>query len=502
MSTETVVSVPHIVSGREQSPALDVLAFVSDHLRHVGGLCLSYGIKQISYVRNSWESSNLCDKITRIALSPFVGLLACAWLLSGTASTLFSYAVRIPLTAAEHQNYVKLFRLTQRSGDFSPPDRNAVQILSLNIMGIPGFGCTLNDMPPCDDRVDGIARLIAEENPDIVLLQEAFMDVYAQRIFSRISPEYRYMVHQAEGGRFNALMGGSGLVVISKYPIEDIAVRQYQYKDHLEGERLQTKSAVAATISCNGRQICVGTTHLQSAGAMQPFSVRNELKEALQTVDELAQKTNDVAVKLLIGDMNFDSVEGIYREADSHNSTHILIHRDETGECRLLDVNGSVPSGWSVVEFLRAEPYAGVLQSDGSWLPSRSLALEQEAFHRWNPVFPTTQNFDSTSTWIITQPPAERGCDASSQIWIIPKEMRPDREVLIEQRHYGLYANASLRSIQLTGQYMLDWCFRSKPAADGTIRVETEIVGTGADQKSWLDTVSDHKALRCTITGL
>jgi hypothetical protein len=229
------------------------------------------------------------------------------------------------------------------------------------------------------------------------------------------------------------------------------------------------------------------------------------MKESLRTVDQLAEQSKGVCLKLLMGDMNFDPQEGIYQEVSIEESSHVLIQRNGSDEKKLIEKGVAIPSGWNLNRYLQAKIRAGFLLSSRSWKPSKAFPREKirgsKYDRHWISVLPKTSVEASVTTSLTLDGPG-RGEEKCSYIFIISRNKSADSCKRHGKYVFDLYKQADLEKVTLIGQRMIDWCFGAVSSKASEIEIESKVVQIGSLSGSWLDSVSDHKPILCTVRGL
>jgi endonuclease/exonuclease/phosphatase family metal-dependent hydrolase len=183
---------------------------------------------------------------------PVATLRPLARLVSGSVTLLALLLCAGPLAASPSDGVAPAILQTATSRSFE------FVVLTYNIRSLP----MLRDA----DRMREIGRILADrrrrgEEPDVVLLQEAFSSD-AERIRSRAG--YRYQVLGNGKGQSLLLDNPSGLEILSDYPI----VTQYgrRFDDCAGADCFVTKSVIGATLAIPGLPVPlrIFTTHLQS----------------------------------------------------------------------------------------------------------------------------------------------------------------------------------------------------------------------------------------------
>ena len=103
--------------------------------------------------------------------------------------------------------------------------------------------------------------------PDVICLQEMF-DVGAQDVVVEgLRKEYPYMVRDI--GKKHWPFMGSGLMVLSKHPIADVAY--HRFSNALGDESLANKGVCIARIRKNGKLIDIANTHTQAGSSLGKY---------------------------------------------------------------------------------------------------------------------------------------------------------------------------------------------------------------------------------------
>jgi endonuclease/exonuclease/phosphatase family metal-dependent hydrolase len=153
------------------------------------------------------------------------------------------------------------------------------------------------------ERAVLIADYVLEIDPDIVVLQEAFMKETRMQIETRLSGTYPF---QADLTKSGVLKANSGIWMLSKYPIlqQDFIV----YTSKKGSDRFSKKGATFARFDIQGKKMQLICTHTQSSS--KHHAVRARQFTQLKTT--LADRYFDEQIpQFIAGDLNvnyFDSV--------------------------------------------------------------------------------------------------------------------------------------------------------------------------------------------------
>lgn len=134
---------------------------------------------------------------------------------------------------------------------------------------------------------------------DVVCMQEVFLSE-AEQFFAALPHP-----HKARETNHNTLrpftVGGSGLGIASRFPLERHAVRGFA-RPQLGSERFARKGSLHAVLSMpDARPLHIVTTHMQSGYTERAGTVRIEQMRELRSIVDAAPRGDDV---LLCGDFN------------------------------------------------------------------------------------------------------------------------------------------------------------------------------------------------------
>jgi endonuclease/exonuclease/phosphatase family metal-dependent hydrolase len=161
-----------------------------------------------------------------------------------------------------------------------------IKVLVFNTWGVP---LITED----HQRFPNTMKQIEELNPDVVVLTEVFTKKGKRNFISTQYP------HQAQGGRAFPRPVGSGLRILSKFPIHNRAT--LTFNNCKKSDCLSKKGAVLVTLtSPTGKLFNLVATHLNSAGGAE---TRNS---QLNQLARFAEDYEDAqAPTLIAGDFNF-----------------------------------------------------------------------------------------------------------------------------------------------------------------------------------------------------
>lgn len=129
----------------------------------------------------------------------------------------------------------------------------------------------------------------------IILLQECFDDIYSTLQYN--FPSYYICRDRLKG--YNLL--GSGLVILSKFPITNYSSYTFKNMNHCTLDILSQKGFLVCWIKINRMKVCIINTHLQSS------DYNRYDKYALLQLEELLQYVKNIkGICIVGGDFNID----------------------------------------------------------------------------------------------------------------------------------------------------------------------------------------------------
>jgi endonuclease/exonuclease/phosphatase (EEP) superfamily protein YafD len=143
------------------------------------------------------------------------------------------------------------------------PDRDGVlRVATANLWGVVALGFDWADH--IDERFAAFARRIGRNRPgiDVVLIQEAWKDRARRALLedAAVERQFPYRVDSVDAP------GGAGLVILSRFPIEEAVFRRFQDQGSClkfwEGDCLAGKGILMVRVNVAGRSSWIGTTHL------------------------------------------------------------------------------------------------------------------------------------------------------------------------------------------------------------------------------------------------
>ena len=183
--------------------------------------------------------------------------------------------------------------LTSFAGNPPESSSKSLRILSYNIKMLPRIIKSQHHHPII--RAHIIPAYITEENPDIVVFQEAF-DPKADRILRKaLKQKYPYMigpVNKKAGFKING-----GVLVMSKYPIKQIAT--VQYSKCTDFDCWARKGVLLVEVNDGQRVYQIAGTHMNGGGSLELKTTQYQEMGAL-----VKQYAKPGIPQFLVGDYN------------------------------------------------------------------------------------------------------------------------------------------------------------------------------------------------------
>ena len=150
-----------------------------------------------------------------------------------------------------------------------------------------------------EERADLMAEKVRDLDHDIIFFQEAFIDTKLELIIKELAPTYPYVAIPKKGQGFFQF-AGSGLFIVSKYPIK--VLDQVVFEDCSGTDCFASKSAIIVEITlAYDKKIQMINTHLQG---WDNVDVRK--KQLLQIKEMMKANAILGTAQVLVGDLNID----------------------------------------------------------------------------------------------------------------------------------------------------------------------------------------------------
>ena len=227
----------------------------------------------------------------------------------------------------------------------------ALRLLSWNVHGTPGTR-------ERSQRLDRIAGEVLRRGPDVLLLQEVWLDPDRSRLIDRLAGTYSAIDVRPQGwlGRPGGLL--TGIRRQSPWRTADAGFRPYRMAAARwrvwEGDGIGRKGLQRIELTAGGHRVVVFNTHLQ---ASYPWNRHGHVRgRQLLELQSLAQGVDAGAAVFVAGDLNTRPEDPEYRfiRAAWVDLTAELRARDGSGTC--LEGDGS-DAGW--LDYVLARPHPG-----------------------------------------------------------------------------------------------------------------------------------------------
>ncbi len=271
------------------------------------------------------------------------------------------------------------------------PAPTTLRVLTYNIWGIPII------TPARAERVAAIGEALAEIEPDLVALQEVWMERDALALTRAL--ERAGLPHVRSFA--TTFPGGSGLLVASRYPIEGAKFRKYSQGQiphtpwHLDW--IAGKGAAVVEVRTPAGPVHFSATHLQAGYGSDEY-VPVQLSQMLEASAFLTRlpKRDDVPL-ILAGDLNADwdalpfrvlaARAGLSPTEDKCGIDAVLYRPGRRVDVRTLGVSKVFESPRDVDgEMIRLSDHGGVLVELALTPRERPVTMLSIAQDRWRAV--------------------------------------------------------------------------------------------------------------------
>ncbi|MCH9614087.1 MAG: hypothetical protein SP1CHLAM54_10970 [Chlamydiia bacterium] len=182
-------------------------------------------------------------------------------------------------------------------------------LLSWNVCAVAGgYSITDGGVVPWVDRIDRVAQAIIEQDADVNCLYEIF-DANAGFQLSEKLKAQGYHCYFNFGAR--GIGTSSGMMIASKYEIEDLTFTPFPEETLVGRTKNCTKGVLEFDLTSNGDAFSrVYSTHLQHA-ELPEFSTDEEVRARAAQMDIIISRVNGVRDRCIIvtGDLNLDDAE-------------------------------------------------------------------------------------------------------------------------------------------------------------------------------------------------
>ncbi|MEC7839378.1 MAG: endonuclease/exonuclease/phosphatase family protein [Chlamydiota bacterium] len=258
---------------------------------------------------------------------------------------------------------------------------SSFSILSLNICFLPGeLPLLFGGVSPSSERIEAVASVISEKDPDVVCLYEVHEIDSAYELFLKLKKDFAYFYIDIGP---DYLEMNSGLFVASKFKIENPEFKPFQYREMQE--QINKGYFEFTLVDEDSAFAKIYTTHLQPYRKRIDEQIRK--KEIQEIIDDIVQDNVSCPV-ILCGDLNipwnsneyFDSgistlfydnyTDGI-EVVDESNRTYSAF----LGDHRWDKINSETGVGDEVSHYSEIVDYS-LIYNDGSNANLRTTRLD------------------------------------------------------------------------------------------------------------------------------
>lgn len=228
-----------------------------------------------------------------------------------------------------------------------------ISLLSMNVLFMPDFISRRNHQTAPLKRAEDIAKKIIEQDSDFVCLQEAFHTEAAEALDAKLHAAGYHVVRNFGDQAWGL---GSGLMIASKYKLED--VQFFKHPGLLAGmDTYAKKGVVLAHANVNGKRVVIANTHLNGGGEiLKPFNffewIKNGFKRTVLSEDPIASRAAQILalqmhVNKYIADLKMP-VDAVIVAGDTNASPTFYEGRDKDGKLKPI-----IRSEWYLTDELQ-----------------------------------------------------------------------------------------------------------------------------------------------------
>ena len=149
-------------------------------------------------------------------------------------------------------------------------------------------------------RLNTIITLLKHSTPDIIGLSEVWANASKDKFIDGLKSQLPY---SAWDQNRNPLQVGSGLLLLSRFPLSNVSFIQYA---NLKGwDKMSQKGFILANVEIRSQKLLIALTHTQAGDNCEEIEARrgnlNQLLNFLNTAIEIESKSIPV---ILLGDLN------------------------------------------------------------------------------------------------------------------------------------------------------------------------------------------------------
>lgn len=246
-------------------------------------------------------------------------------------SAAIALVLALPLHAYSHkQRPVISYIHTPRLRESEQKEATPFSIRTHNVAIVHDFMSVMNDLRDVKARAAEIGDWIQStpQQPDVLCFQETFHDDGTKVLCEHLKTTYPYIIHSVapHGSGFN-----SGLMIASKYPIEQVTFRRFTKASG--EERLATKGLLGVRLKIReNAYVDVYNTHLQGLLENKRAQIRaHQLRDIVRWIKEDQEEVGKIAKSvntLLVGDLNISPITAWGEISDIDNPSFEIIQKE------------------------------------------------------------------------------------------------------------------------------------------------------------------------------
>lgn len=155
---------------------------------------------------------------------------------------------------------------------------------------------------------------VLQDQYDVMVFQEAFIGLFRKHLTKGLQATHPFAYSMGQGGRIRVF--GSGLLILSRYPIE--IKDEVYYKECSGADCFAAKGAFLAEVALpENKRVQIIVTHMQAGQTQKKVQTRATQVEQLRAFMEKNKRPN--VPQILTGDLNINSlVDGEFPVARQH----------------------------------------------------------------------------------------------------------------------------------------------------------------------------------------
>lgn len=150
-----------------------------------------------------------------------------------------------------------------------------------------------------DIRIDKIINQVKNLAPDIVGLSEVWANKSKKRFISELKSQLPY---SAWDKNENSLQIGSGLLLLSRFPLSNVYFTQYPDGSLVGDDKHSQKGFILATADLGAQKLLIAHTHTQADNDQEAIEARKS--NIIQLQKAISKAADNSIPAILLGDLN------------------------------------------------------------------------------------------------------------------------------------------------------------------------------------------------------